>query len=120
MWKNDCIYNNYNYELKKVLCKCNVKVNFANIYEKSLDKEKLKNNFNVKNLINLKVMKCYKKLFTKDGISPNFGSYILITILFLFIICLIFFIFKGYNSFINRINPILNYNMKIKGKIITF
>ena len=65
--------------------------------EIKIDKDKLKANLNLKNLINLQVLKCYKKLFTKKGLFHNIGSYILLSIIFLYIIGLIYLILKDYS-----------------------
>ena len=46
---------------------------------------------------NIKVLKCYKKLFTKKGQSYNIGSYILLSIIFLYIVILIYLIVKDYS-----------------------
>ena len=61
----DCNYASYDYELGKVICECKVKIKIGNLYEITVDKEKLKKKFNVQNLINLKIMKCYKQLFKR-------------------------------------------------------
>ena len=104
--ENDCNFSNYDYNLKKVICKCDIKLNFANISDITI--EKFKSKFYIGNLINIKVMKCYKKLFEKDGLIKNIGSYILLVVIFLYIICLVYFIIKGYNYFINRIKVVIN------------
>ena len=69
--ENNCNYSSYDYELEKVICECNVKIKIGNLYEIIVDTEKLKNKFNVQNLINLKIMKCYTKLFKKEGLITN-------------------------------------------------
>ena len=112
--ENDCIFSDYDYNLKKVICKCNIKVNFANIYD--ITKEKFNNNNCIQNLFNIKVMKCYNRLFDKDGLKKNIGSYILLVIIFLYNICLIYFIINGYNSILNIIKVVINYK-KNKKKI---
>ena len=51
-------------------------------------------------------MKCYKKLFTKEGLIKNIGHYVLsLIILLIFILCLIFKI-KGYSKLIQQIDKI--------------
>ena len=50
--------------------------------ETVINKEKLIYNFmNIKNSLNLEIMKCYNKLFTKDGLKSNIGNYIILSIL---------------------------------------
>ena len=104
----DCDYNNYDFKYEKVVCRCNIKINFANIYDISIDTEKLINKFNVKKLINLKIIKCYKKVFNKNALINNIGSYILLSIIFIYSIHLIVFIFLGYKNLKKAIEKILN------------
>ena len=96
--ESDCNYASYNFNLKKVECNCDAKYKIKDLNEIKIDKNKLKENFNFKNLINIKVLKCYKKVFTKIGFFHNFGNYILLSIIFLYIVSLIYFIFKDYSS----------------------
>jgi len=65
---------------------------------KYINKDELLNNFfDVKKNINLKVMKCYYKIFKKEGIKKNIGNYIILSIILLSIILIIIFYIKGYN-----------------------
>ena len=68
--------------------------------------------------MNLKVLKCYKNLFTKKGLINNIGSYILLSIIFSQIILIINFGICGYNKFKCRINEIIEYSKVNKEKII--
>ena len=62
-------------------------------------------------------MKCYKILFTKEGIIANIGSYIILSIILFYIVCLILFIFIGYNSLKKRIQAFANFDKKINTKV---
>ena len=63
----------YDFETKKAKCKCKVKENLNLIPDFGDVKEKLKNSFlNIKNNINLNVMKCYVLLFSKKGLMLFF------------------------------------------------
>ena len=115
--ETDCIYKDYDYINKKVICECNVKINFANIYEINVYTEKFKKNCKAVNLVNLKIMKCYKNLFTKEGIVSNIGSYVILSIILLYIISLILFIFIGYNSLKKRIKDLVNFEKKFSVKV---
>ena len=95
--ETNCHYSFYNYKLKKVECKCDVKYKINDLNEIKIDKDKLKANLNLINLINIQVLKCYKKLFTKKGQSYNIGSYILLSIIFLYIVILIYLIVRDYS-----------------------
>ena len=96
--EKNCEYEAYNFETKKAKCKCKVKENLNLIPDFGVAKEKLKYSFlNIKNNINLNVMKCYILLFSKEGLIKNIGSYILLIILLLNVVLLLLFIFKGYD-----------------------
>ena len=52
---------------------------------------------NIENIINIKVLKCYKLLNTKEGFLKNIGNFILLSIIILFIGSAIYFYFKGFS-----------------------
>ena len=56
--------------------------------------------------MNVNIMKCYKKLFSFDGLKKNIGSYILIFIIFINIIFMIIFLIKGLKIIYNIIEKI--------------
>ena len=101
--ENDCEFSSYDYTLKRVECKCDVKNKIKDLDEIKIDKNRLKASLNLKNLINIQVLKCYKKLFTKNSLFYNMGSYILLSIIFLYIFSLIYLIFKDYSFLKNEI-----------------
>ena len=111
--ESDCNYASYNNTLKKVKCECDVKYRIKDLNEIKFDKDKLKANLNLKNLINTQVLKCYKKLFTKKGLLHNKGSYILLSIIFIYIISLIYLILKDYSLLKNDIKNIFNFSFDI-------
>ena len=119
--ENNCIYEGYNYTDKKVECECKVKSNnfffFSNL---NIDQEKLLNKFvNIKSVINFHVAKCYKLLFSKEGLLSNFGSYILLFIILIFFILSILFCSEGYNSLRERIKKIIQVNFKKNNEVFT-
>ena len=114
--ESGCNFASYNSNLKKVECKCDVKYRIKDLSEIKIDKDKLKKNFNFKNLINLKVLKCYKKVFTKIGLFYNIGSYILLSIIFLYIISMIYLILKDYSLLKSEIEDAFNVLQVNKGQ----
>ena len=106
--ESNCEYKNYNTKNKKALCKCNPKNVIHSITEIKNAKDKLLTAFtDLKNAINLKVMKCYKKLFSKEGLIKNVGSYIILSIIFIYNISVILFIIKGYDFIYKTISKIV-------------
>ena len=106
--ENNCEYKEYNFENKKVECECKIKTETRLLDEiKGVKPVELLNNFrNIKQISNIGVIKCYKLLFTKDGILNNIGSYILIFIIFITIIDSILFCSKGYKLLFLKIKEI--------------
>ena len=82
-------------ENKKVECDCQIKIKLPLISEIVVNKDKLLKSFvDIKNSTNFKILKCYYVVFTKEGLKTNIGSYILLFIILVNIICLIIFIIK--------------------------
>ena len=72
-----------------------------------IDKEKLRKKFtDVKSLINIEIMKCYKVLFTKSGLLKNIGSYIILSFIFIYIISYILFFNLEYDIIYHKIEEI--------------
>ena len=113
----NCTYIGYNKSNKTVTCLCQPQPGI--ILFRDINIEQIINSkANIKREFNLKVMKCYNLLFSKEGLIINFGNYIISFIISLYIGLLIFFYFKGYDLLCNEINEILNSkNMNIKNKL---
>ena len=110
---NDCEYNGYDNNTKKVICECNAKNNFPLISDIKIDKDKLKNNFiQIKNLVNINIIKCYKKLFTKEGIVNNIGNYILLTVIFIYFIAINLFFMLDFFKLYDLIKKIIKNKQK--------
>jgi len=107
--ENHCIFQGYNQNSKKVLCSCDINNKSPLSLEDIIDKKKFLNNFiNFKSISNIAVVKCYKLLFSKEGLAYNIGSYILLSIIFLIIISCIYFIINGYKNINNKILNIIS------------
>ena len=105
--EENCDLDNYNYETKIVKCSCDIKINIPLFDEIRFDKDKLLKNFiDIKNVINIKVLKCFREVFN-DSLKNNYGFFILIFIVVLFIICVIIFYAKSYNNIIKDISEIV-------------
>ena len=78
----NCNFKGYNNKTKKANCECNAKnkLPFYDIF--NVDKDKLIKKFlNVKDIMNIDVVKCYKLIFYENGLQKNSGSYILLSII---------------------------------------
>ena len=106
--EEDCDFKGYDSNTKKALCSCNVKIKLPFFSEISINKTKLYEKFiNIANIINLKIVKCYQILFSKEGISKNISIYIIIPIIIFHSICIIIFYFRDYKMLKYTINKIL-------------
>ena len=106
--ESSCTYNGYDTTTKKAKCECNVKTSISDITNVKIDKDKFFDGFlDLKSLINISVMKCYKLLFSKKGFLNNIGNYILLPIIAYNILSSFLFYVKGYNLLKNQINKMV-------------
>ena len=97
--ENNCEYKGYDNNKKISKCECSIKTEFHFLSEIKIDKNLLLNNFKeLETISNIYVMKCYKILFTKDGLKVNIGNYILLVIIFFMIRFTVMFKAKGYKQ----------------------
>ena len=127
--EKNCSYEGYNYNTKKVLCECSVKIKFTFISEININADILLCNFkDIRNIINIITMKCYYTLFTIDGLFKNMANYIIYAIILITICLVILFKLKEYHKIKSLINEVFeatnvnnldnnNNNNIINGKI---
>ena len=110
---NDCIFIEYHSNRNKSLCKCTAQTNSSITLDQIINGKKLLNKFiDIKSSSNLYIFKCYNILFSKDGLKSNIGSYILLFIILIYLITIILFYAKGYNSMVNKIQAIILFKKK--------
>ena len=77
--QDGCDFDNYNKNTKKAICSCHAKESSSSFAFMKIDKKKLLDGFkDIRNIVNLKLLKCFKVLFSKKGIYKNVGFYIFI------------------------------------------
>ena len=90
--QDDCDFNGYNYTIQKSICECKVKESSSSFFYMNINKTELLKNFkDIYNVINIKILGCFKNLFSKLGIIKNVASYIIIIIIIIHIIDLCIF-----------------------------
>ena len=107
--QEDCDFSEYDYDTFVAKCSCKVKECSESFGDMNINKNKLLDNFkNIKNIINFNFLKCYNKLFIKEGFLNNIGCFILLAIIFFHILTIFKFLIRQFSSIINKINNILN------------
>ena len=113
--EENCEFTKYNYDTGKAICSCDIKISIPLISDIYIDKNRLYENFvNIKNIMNIDILKCYSIVFSKEGFYNNYGFFILIPIFILHIITIIIVILKGYNNIKNKIIKIVDARKGIK------
>ena len=105
--EENCKLIYYNYETEKVKCSCDVKINMPLLHDIKFDKKELYKRFiDIKDIINIKVIKCFKAVFN-GSLIQNYGFFIMLIIILLFIICLTIFSANSYDNLKMDINEII-------------
>ena len=87
-----CEYSSYDLDNNLVRCKCYAKNDVEDeIKVINFEKEDLSSFFDIKTYANIDVLKCHKLLFSKKGLTKNYGAYLLQLIILLYIIIMLIF-----------------------------
>ena len=106
--EENCNFTGYDEINQKAFCSCSVKVKLPFMWEIKFDRQRFYNNFlNLKDIVNLKIMKCYHVLFTKEGFENNIGCYIIVPIILMHIACTVIFYKNEYKKIIYKIKAIV-------------
>ena len=114
-YKN-CDYSAFNLETKIIKCEAKVETDFFSSLTKyfEVNKKNLLNNFfNMFRDSNVLVIKCYKLFFSIKGQTLNYGSYLLLIIIALFIINAIIFYNKGNKRMLDLIDDLIEKNVTV-------
>ena len=104
---NNCEYYGYDSLHAKSICRCKISDRIS-LYKEinaldiifQLPNSLKKTNFNI--------LKCNDLLFSKEGLAKNFGNYLILLVLLLYIASSFYVYFKGYNLLLIKINEILD------------
>ena len=105
--EENCNFGGYDEKTGSVKCSCQVKSILNTISHIKVDKNKLYKFMNIKNIINFKVMKCFKLLFSKRGFIINIGFYCFFPTIIVYITSIIIFYVKEFESIKIQINEIV-------------
>ena len=106
--QEDCNFSEYDPEIKRVKCECHAKESSSTFADMKINKNKLFENLkDIKNLMNLNILVCYKKLLNINAIFHNIGSLIIIFIFSLHIICIFIFYLTKHNGIFKIIKDLI-------------
>ena len=102
------LFSEYNSTTNKAKCICDVAEFSSSFSKMKIDISGLYKNFiDIKNIVNINILACYKVLFTKKGILNNYGCYILMIVIIVhFIIIIIFYAKNLIKEIRNKIKDI--------------
>jgi len=90
--QDDCEFIKYDYINEKAICSCKPKKSPGSFIDMQINKTKLLENFiDIQNIVNTKLLICYKELFSKSWIKTNIAFYIIIPIIIFHLISIVIF-----------------------------
>ena len=100
--EENCDLINYNYSNEKVKCSCDVKTNINPDYDYKFNKNGFFKSFtDINNIANINIIKCYKVVLNIKNLIRNYGFYIIDSIMLLYILTILIFIFISYKRIKN-------------------
>ena len=116
--EENCDLIEYNPDKEKVKCSCNIKLNIPDDFDIKFNKKDFFKSFiDVKNIINLNVMKCYKTVLKLNSLINNYGFFILCSIIILYFTNLFIFIAVSFRKIKKKIHKIV-FELKTNGNPI--
>ena len=106
--EENCGFSGYDKVKGRLICSCEVKYSISMISEIKVEKNKLYNFLNLKQIANSKVMKCIKLLFSIKGVKTNIGFYSFFPTLISYIIALFIFYLIEFKRIKKQINEIIS------------
>ena len=90
--EENCDFVNYNPNIEKVKCSCDIKTNISPNYDFKFNKNEFFKSFtDIKNIANINIIKCYKIVLGVKNIINNYGFFLIFSIILLYIITIIIF-----------------------------
>ena len=106
--EENCELTDYDYKKEKAKCSCDIKTNISSYDDIKFNKNDFFKSFtDIKNIMNIEVMKCYKTVLKLKELKKNYGFLIVAFIIIFYFITLLIFIIKSNASFKNEIKNII-------------
>ena len=107
--EEDCSLVEYNKTTEKVKCNCKIKINLPIIQKVKFDKNQLLEHFtDINRIMNIELLKCYKKVFIIKNLIKNYGFLFYSFMLLLYVICLLIFYLKSFSILTKEAKKIVN------------
>ena len=106
--EENCKVSGYDEENGRLICSCEVKHSISMISQIKIDKDNLYNFIDLKQMVNFKVMKCIKLLFSIKGFKTNIGFYSFFPTIIAYIVALIILWLIEFKRISNQINDIFS------------
>ena len=105
--EENCNFGGYDEKTGSVKCSCQVKVSITTVSQLKIDKTKLYKFMNLKQIANFNVLKCFKLVFSKRGLTINIGFYCFFPIIIVYIVSIVIFYLKEINNIKMQVNEIV-------------
>ena len=106
--EENCQLIEYNYAKEKAKCSCEVKTSVPPNFDIKFNKNDFFKSFaDVKNIFNVKIMKCYGIVLIIKSLKRNIGFYIIASIILFYFITLLIFTTSSFEKLKEEINKIL-------------
>ena len=108
--EESCKLIDYDYETENAKCSCDIKINIPFLSDDiNINKDYLLKSFiDITNIANFNLMKCYNIVLYIYNLKNNHGFYIILSIMAIYLICLILFYAKYYLLLKTKVNSIVN------------
>ena len=107
--EENCELIEYNYAKEKAKCSCDIKTSISSYDDIKFNKNEFFKSFiDIKNIFNIKILKCYKTVLKIKELYKNYGFFIVSFVLLFYLITLIIFIIKSYKKYKKEIKKIIS------------
>ena len=92
--EENCDLIEYNKTKEKAKCSCDVKLRISENYDIKFNKNDFLKSFtDIKNMLNINIIKCYKTVLKIKKLMKNYGFFIVVSIILLYLLILFIFFF---------------------------
>ena len=107
--EENCDLIEYNKTTEKAKCSCDVKLKISENYDIKFNKKDFLKSFtDIKNMLNINVIKCYKSVLKIKNLMENYGFFIVSSIILLYFLILFIFCFYSHDKIKKEILNIIS------------